>query len=58
MIRTVTAVLAEARATLPPPVSPPPPQRIRTLSDLRSYAADHGITLTIPAKADNPHQPH
>jgi hypothetical protein len=45
MIATVTAVLAEARTSLPPPAGPPPGQRIRTLNDLRAYAAQHGIRI-------------
>src|SRR6185437_5061370 len=48
MIRTITAVLAEARTSLPPPAGPPPRQHIRTLSDLRGYAARHGIHIPAP----------
>jgi hypothetical protein len=61
MIRTITAVLAEARSSLPPPAAPPPGQRIRTLSQLREHAARHGIhipapeTDTTPAATLEPH---
>ena len=53
-VRLITAILRDAGTTLPPPERPPPEQRIRTLRELRGYAASHGITLTIPAEADNP----
>jgi hypothetical protein len=53
MIRTITAVLTEARTTLPPPAEPPPQQRIRTLNDLRGYAAQHGINIPA-ARNDTP----
>ena len=32
-----------------PPAAQPPGIRLRTLADLHSYAAGHGITITIPA---------
>jgi hypothetical protein len=39
----------------PPPAATPPAIRLRTLDDLREYAAGHGITLTGPAStADTP----
>jgi hypothetical protein len=52
-IRRITAVLRDARAALPPPDRPPPGPRIRTLAELRRYAAGHGITLT-PAQTGTP----
>jgi hypothetical protein len=48
MTRTITAVLADARTSLPPPAGPPPGQRIRTLNDLRGHAARHGIRIPAP----------
>jgi hypothetical protein len=57
MIRTITAVLAEARTSLPPPAEPPPGQRIRTLSELREHAARHGIHIPAPEPTP-PQQPH
>jgi hypothetical protein len=36
-------------------IAPPLAIRIRTLADLREYAATHGITLTgLPSTADTP----
>jgi Rhodopirellula transposase DDE domain len=52
-VRVITAILRDARTTLPPPAQPPPARRVRTLHDLREHAAAHGITLNIPA-ADTP----
>jgi len=57
MIRTITAVLAEARTSLPPTAAPPPGQRIRTLSELREHAARHGIHIPAPEPTP-PQQPH
>jgi hypothetical protein len=37
-----------------PPAAPPPATRLRTLDDLRAYAARHGITLAWPGAADTP----
>ena len=54
MIRTITAVLAEARTSLPPPAEPPPQQRIRTLSELREHASRHGIHIPVPQTATPP----
>jgi Rhodopirellula transposase DDE domain len=48
MILTITAVLAEARTSLPAPAEPPPGHSIRTLNDLRGYAARHGIHIPAP----------
>jgi len=53
MIRTITAVLAEARTTLPAPAEPPSRQRIRTLNDLRGHAARHGLHIPAP-ETDTP----
>ena len=40
-----------------PPAAAPPQIRLRTLDDLRGYAAGHGITITGPAaEADTPPQ--
>jgi hypothetical protein len=39
-----------------PPAAPPPAIRLRTLDDLRGYAARHGITIPAPpATATTPH---
>jgi hypothetical protein len=47
-------LLAENAIPLPPPAAPPA-TRIRTLSDLRDYAARHGITIAgPPSRADTP----
>ena len=40
----------------PPPAAPPPGIRLRTLDDLREYAAGHGITIPALPPADTP--PH
>ncbi len=37
-----------------PPAGQPPAAPIRTLDELREYAASHGITITAPATADTP----
>ena len=56
-ISLATTVTASLLATRPqPPAAPPPGIRLRTLDDLRRYAASHGITLTPPSQADTP--PH
>jgi Rhodopirellula transposase DDE domain len=52
-VRVITAILRDARTTLPPPAQPPPARRVRTLHDLREHAAGNGITLNTPA-ADTP----
>ena len=42
----------------PPPAAPPPGIELRTLTDLRNYAARHGITITGPPDpATPPHKP-
>ena len=38
-------------ATTPPATTPPPANPIKTLRELREYAASHGITLTGPPPA-------
>ena len=44
-----TSRTAPLLAALPPqPAAPPPGIRLRTLDDLREYAAAAGITLAIP----------
>jgi hypothetical protein len=53
-IRLTARLLDDARTALPPPVAPPPEHPVRTLRQLRDYAARHGITLAIPGEADTP----
>ena len=49
-------LLAALPASLHPPAAPPPADRLRTLDDLRRYAAHHGITIPAPpAAATTPH---
>jgi Rhodopirellula transposase DDE domain len=40
----------------PPPAAPPPGTELRTLTDLRNYAARHGITITGPPDPATPPQ--
>ena len=47
------ALLAALPASQHPPAAPPPGIPLRTLDDLREYAARHGIT--IPGPAPSPH---
>jgi hypothetical protein len=49
---SLTASLLAAQPQ--PPAAPPPGIRLRTLEDLRKYAASRGITLTRPGAADTP----
>jgi hypothetical protein len=52
----ISKLLTETGIPLPP-AAPPPRRRIRTLDDLRDYAARHGITITSPpGPADTPPQ--
>jgi hypothetical protein len=51
---TLTASLLASRPQ--PPAAPPPGIRLRTLADLRDYAASHGITIPDPNEAQTP--PH
>jgi hypothetical protein len=51
---SLTASLLAARPQ--PPAAPPPGIRLRTLADLRHYAAGHGITIPAPGQAETP--PH
>ncbi len=45
-ISHATSLTASLRAARPqPPAAPPPGIRLRTLDDLREYAAGHGITI-------------
>ena len=53
-IALTASLLDNAGTTLPPPGTPPPEKRIRTLRELRDHAARHGITLAIPPEADTP----
>ncbi len=49
-------LLAGLPASQHPPAAPPPRIRLRTLDDLRDYAARHGITIPAPpAAATTPH---
>jgi DDE family transposase len=50
-------LLARHATPLPPPASPPPQRPLRTMEDLRGYAASHGIEINLPPpKADtSPH---
>ena len=49
-------LLAALPASQHPPAAPPPGIRLRTLDDLRDYAARHGITIPAPpATATTPH---
>jgi Rhodopirellula transposase DDE domain len=47
----IRQLLAAAAIPLPPPARPPAAP-IRTLDQLRAYAASHGITITAPGTAD------
>jgi hypothetical protein len=51
------ALLAALPASQHPPAAPPPGIPLRTLDDLRGYAARHGITIPAapPAAATTPH---
>ena len=56
---TLTRNLLDANRIPVPPPSPPPPTRLRTINDLREYAAQHGIQITAPPSAPTlPHKPH
>jgi hypothetical protein len=44
-------LLAETPLPLPAPACPPPEQPVRTLQELREYAARHGIQINIPTTA-------
>jgi Rhodopirellula transposase DDE domain len=51
-ISHATSRTASLLAGIPqPPAAPPPAIRLRTLEDLRAYAASHGITITGPHPA-------
>jgi len=51
-ISHATTLIAGLLGSQPPlPAAPPPGIRIRTLDDLREYAAQHGITPTGPLRA-------
>jgi hypothetical protein len=53
--RTKT-LLAALPASQHPPAAPPPGIPLRTLDDLRRYAASHGITIPAPAAQPPPPQ--
>ena len=57
---TISHATSLTTALLPapqqPPAAPPPGIRLRTLKDLRGYAAGHGITIPAPPTAGTP--PH
>ena len=47
-ISHATSLTASLLAAHPqPPAAPPPGIRLRTLGDLREYAAGHGITIPV-----------
>ena len=51
-------LLAARASPLPPPASPPPERRLRTMQDLREYAASHGIEINLPPPtAETPRMP-
>jgi hypothetical protein len=56
MTRLITAILADAGTTRPPPPGAPPQPRAPTLHDLREHAARHGIDIPAP-KPTPPQQP-
>jgi hypothetical protein len=41
-----------------PPAASPPDRPLRTLDDLRKYAAEHGITIPAPPEPTPPQMPH
>jgi hypothetical protein len=47
----IRKLLAETPVPLPPPACPPPEHPVRTLEDLREYAARHGIEINLPPPA-------
>jgi Rhodopirellula transposase DDE domain len=49
--RIIRKLLAETAIPLPPPACPPPENPVRTLSELREYAASHGIEINLPPPA-------
>ena len=56
-ISHATSLTASLLAAQPqPPAAQPPRIRLRTLSDLRDYAAGHGITIPALDQAETP--PH
>jgi hypothetical protein len=50
-------LLAALPASARPPAHPPPGIRLRTLDDLREYAARHGITIPAPTPHSTPAAP-
>jgi hypothetical protein len=52
----IRKLLAETPVPLPPPACPPPETPVRTLEELREYAASHGIEINLPPPAGtSPH---
>ena len=47
----IRKLLAETAVPLPPPACPPPEDPLRTLEDLRGYAARHSIEINLPPPA-------
>jgi len=47
----IRKLLAETAVPLPPPACPPPGEPLRTMEELRGYAAAHGIEINLPAPA-------
>jgi hypothetical protein len=58
MTRTINAILHDAGTALPPTAQPPPEHPIRTLAQLREYAARHGIHIPEPPAQPPPQKPH
>jgi hypothetical protein len=47
----IRKLLADSAVPLPSPACPPPEEPLRTLQDLRGYAASRGIEITLPPSA-------
>jgi hypothetical protein len=55
----IRKLLAETPVPLPPPACPPPGNPVRTLGELREYAARHGIEINLPRPRQTPpRMPH
>jgi hypothetical protein len=52
-------VITTAGISLPPPACPPPENPVRTLGELREYASQHGIEISLPPQEPTPpRMPH